>query len=226
MDKKKKEMIIYSALSVVLLVIVLVLITGLIRTHRSKSDPTQISNAAPSNGKKLFDDAKVVEEVVTVNTQIIEDGLKEMGLLTTEEYYFTQVEEYSSSKKVFIFESKATFTYSYDGVVTAGIDCNDVIIDKNDELRKITITVPKATIFGANIDHDSFKIYEEKEGLWNKIDMTKYNDSIIEFENAAIEKAKAKGIVEKADEGARKIIGSFVNSLVDTDDYEIEIVSG
>ena len=55
--------------------------------------------------------------------------------------------------------------------------------------------------------------------------MTKYNDSIIEFENAAIDKARSKGIVDKANEGAQKIISSFVNSLVDTDEYEIEIVS-
>ena len=225
MDKYKKEMIIYLSISLVMLVIILILTAGIIKRYRSDSDAVQISTQTQNDGKKLFDDADIVEEVVTVNTQIIEDGLKEMGLLTTEEYYFTQVEEYSSSKKVFIFESKASFTYSYDGAVTAGIDCNDVVIDKNDELRKITITIPEAKIFGANIDHDSFKIYEEKEGLWNKIDMTKYNDSIIEFENAAIEKAKAKGIVEKANEGANKIISSFVNSLVDSDDYEIEIVS-
>ena len=225
MDKYKKEMIIYLSISLVMLVIVLGLIAGLIKAYRSDEGSVQINTQTQNDGKKLFDDADIVEEVVTVNTQIIEDGLKEMGLLTTEEYYFTQVEEYSSSNQVFIFESKASFTYSYDGVVTAGIDCNDVVIDKNDELKKIIITIPSAQIFGANIDHDSFKIYEEKEGLWNKIDMTKYNDSIIEFENAAIEKARSKGIVYKANEGAKKIISSFVNSLVDTDEYEIELVS-
>ena len=224
MDKKKKEMIIYLAVSFVMLVIILVLAIGLIKDQRLKETSLQVGNVTKDEGKKLFDDAKLADEVVTVNTQIIEDGLKDMGRLTTQEYYFTQVEEYSSSKKVLIFESKASFTYSYDGVVSAGIDCNDIAIEKNDELGKITIKIPKASIFGADIDHDSFKIYEEKDGLWNKIDMTKYNDSLIEFENAAIEKATAKGIVDKADESAEKIIRSFVDSLVDTDDYEIVIV--
>ena len=31
-----------------------------------------------------------------------------------------------------------------------------------------------------------------------------------------------KGILDKADEGAKKMIGSFAKSLVDTDEYMIE----
>ena len=89
----------------------------------------------------------------------------------------------------------------------------------------ITIFIPKADILNVNIDHDSFKIFEESNGLWNKIDMTTFNDSIIEFENAAKKKAIDKGVIEKADEGARRMIESFVNSLVDSDEYSIEYVT-
>ena len=59
----------------------------------------------------------------------------------------------------------------------------------------------------------------------NKADIKNYNDSLIEFENAAKSKAIEKGIVKKADEGALKMISSFVGSLIDSDEYKIEYIT-
>lgn len=222
MDKKKIEKIVYGLICVALLAVLIVLFAGAMKNRNETSAPENDKKKEADSGKKLFDDVLKVEETVTINTQIIEDGLREMGQLITEEYYFTQVEEYSSSKKILIFDSKASFVYSYDGVVSAGIDCNDVKIDKDDEAKKITIHIPAAEIYEVSIDYDSFKIFEEKEGLWNKTNISNYNDSLVEFEKAARSKALEKGIIDKADEGARKMIESFVNSIVDTEDYTIE----
>jgi len=221
MKKMDKEKMIHLSISALLLIVCMILVIGHIR---GGGDAESIKNTqtVKDTGKKLFDVETVAKETVTVNTDIIEDGLREMGTLITQEYYFTQVEEYTSTKKWAVFESEASFTYSYDGVVSAGIDCDNVTVEKYDEAKKITITIPKAEIKNIVIDHDSFKIYEEKNGLWNKIDMSNYNDSIIEFEDSAREKAMEKGILDKADESAEKMIGSFAKSLVDTDEYTIE----
>ena len=124
-----------------------------------------------------------------------------------------------------IIKSEATTAYSYDGTVSAGIDCDEIEIEKNDEDKTITIFVPKATILNVNIDHNSFRIYEEKNGLWSKFKIDDYNKSIVEFEEAAKRKALEKGIIEKADESAGKMIESFVNSLVDSDEYTIEYIT-
>lgn len=224
-DKKKRELVIYSVICVILICIIIWLIGGFVKSRRSASDEAVKTEASQGETKKLFDMEPIPEEVITFNTQIIEDGLREMGVLITEEYYFTQVEEYSSTKKLWILDSKAYLAYSYDGVVTAGIDCNDVDISKDDEAKIITIAIPKAYIIGASIDHNSFKLLEEKNGLWNKLDMKDYSDSLADYENAAKEKAVQKGILDKADEGAERMIRSFVNSLVDTDEYSVEYVS-
>ena len=224
MDGKKKELIIYGALCLVLFVVIILLTAGVIRGRKDAAGVTGGKVNKTETGKKLFDNEPVPDEVVTINTQIIEDGLKEMGVLITEEYYFTQVEEYSSSKKLWLLDSKAYLAYSYDGVVNAGIDCNDVDITKDDENKKITVSIPAAKIIDVSIDFDSFKTLEEKNGLWNKLDMTDYNSSLVAYENAAKEKALEKGIIDKADEGAKKMIESFVNSLVDSEEYTIEYV--
>ena len=222
--KKNKELIIYGALCLVLFVAIIVLTACVIRGRKDAAGVTGGKVNKTEAGKKLFDNEPVPDEVVTINTQIIEDGLKEMGVLITEEYYFTQVEEYSSSKKLWLLDSKAYLAYSYDGVVNAGIDCNDVDITKDDENKKITVSIPAAKIIDVSIDFDSFKTLEEKNGLWNKLDMTDYNSSLVAYENAAKEKALEKGIIDKADEGAKKMIESFVNSLVDSEEYTIEYV--
>jgi len=226
MDNKKKESLVFWVIDAIALVVIICLICVFAKNIRSDKEKALPTTTAKESGKKLFDDIEITKEVVTVNTEIIEDGLREMGMLITEEYYFTQVEEYSSSKKVLIFDSTASFTYSYDGVVAAGVNCNNIVITKDDEKKTITVKMPASEIISVNIDHDSFKIYEEKEGLWNKIEMKNYNDSIKEFENAAKAKALDKGILTKADEGAQKIITSFVNSIIDNEEYTIEFTQG
>ncbi len=224
MEDNKKLKTIYIVICIFLSIIIIWLLVGMLN-NRNKTDNASLKDIVEKQSdKKLFDDSPVVEEIVTVNTEIIKDGLKEMGTLITQEYYFTQVEEYKSTERVWIFDSKASFIFSYDGVVTAGIDCNDIEITKDDEAKIINVKIPKSNIIGVNIDHDSFKIYEEKEGLWNKLDMTKYNNSIIEFENEAKNKAINKGIIDKADENAKTLIESFINSLIEDNVYSIEFV--
>lgn len=224
MEDNKKLKTVYIVICIFLSIIIIWLLVGMLY-NRNETDNASLKDIVEKQSdKKLFDDSPVVEEIVTVNTEIIKDGLKEMGTLITQEYYFTQVEEYKSTERVWIFDSKASFIFSYDGVVTAGIDCNDIEITKDDEAKIINVKIPKSNIIGVNIDHDSFKIYEEKEGLWNKLDMTKYNNSIIEFENEAKNKAINKGIIDKADENAKTLIESFINSLIEDNVYSIEFV--
>ena len=225
-DREKRTFLIYGGISIILLIAVICLFVEFVQMRKNNEQVQKpVKTSSDSDKGKLFEHMEIPEEVVTVNTQIIEDGLRDMGILITEEYYFTQVEEYSTSKRVLIFDSKASFTYSYDGVVNAGIDCNKVSVDKDEDNKRITIHIPSAEIIGVSIDKNSFKVYEEKDGLWNKADIKNYNDSLIEFENAAKSKAIEKGIVKKADEGALKMISSFVGSLIDSDEYKIEYIT-
>ena len=223
MNNKILERIAFGIISLVLFIVVIWLATGLLKMGDNKA----ATNPVPINAEdedKLYDGAEttVVEEIVTVDTEIIADGLREMGTLITEEYYFTQLEKYKKTEKVWIFKSEATTAYSYDGVVTAGIDCNEIGIEKDDENKTITISIPKASILNVDIDPNSFQMYEEKNGLWSKFNINDYNKSLIEFEEAGKKKALEKGIIEKADESAKKMVESFVNSLIDSDEYTIE----
>ena len=119
--------------------------------------------------------------------------------------------------------SSSEFLYSYDGAVTAGVDFEKIAISKDDDAKTITIDIPDSEIFSVNIDKDTFKIYSEKDSLWNPLKLEDYNTSLAKFEAAAKEKALANGILEKSDAQAKTIIENFVNSLPEASKYQIEI---
>ena len=164
MDTKKNRFLLYVLINAVLLITVIVFGVKLIAGSKQKSDAFDETKPVVKT-EKLYANENVKAEVV-INTQVIEDGLRDMGTLITQEYYFTQLEEYTNTENFWIFNSTASFTYSYDGVVAAGIDCSKITVVKDDEKKVVTIKIPKAEITSVTIDNDSFKKYEEKNGLW------------------------------------------------------------
>ena len=222
MNKKQKKLITYIAINSVLVIAIIVFVVKII-SGKGKGSDVMSQIDAPMQTEKLYA-GEEVKEVVTINTKVIEDGLREMGTLITQEYYFTQVEEYTNTEKFWIFDSTASFTYSYDGVVAAGIDCSQITVVKDDEKKVITITIPKAEITSVTIDNDSFKKYEEKNGLWNKVTTDKFNDSMAAFKETAKNNAVAKGLLKNADKSAEQMIVSFAKSVSTDAEYKIETV--
>ena len=150
--------------------------------------------------------------VISVNTDTIQDGLANMGVLITQEYYFTQVERYTKEKTFLKFiTSSSEFMYSYDGAVLAGIDFEKIKIRTDEDRKAITVDMPDSEIQTVTIDKDT----------WNPLKLEDYNISLVEFENAAKDKAVASGILERSDEQARNLVREFIASLPNTGEYTI-----
>ncbi len=165
---------------------------------------------------------KLTEPKITVETKVIEDGLSDMGFLVTQEYYFTQVERYTKETKVFgLVPSESEILYSYDGSVQAGIDFEKIEITKDDDTKKLTVTLPPSEINAVIIDEKSFKAYSEKDYLWNRIQLEDYSRSRVQFENAARKKAIDSGILDRADDQAMKLVMNFIRSIPDAADYTV-----
>ena len=169
-----------------------------------------------------------VEKVITAET--LREGLADMGVLITQEYYFTDLVSFSSIKKLLKTDIPLPFTessylVSYDGAVTAGVDLSNAQVEKDDVEKRITVHIPAAEIQAVEIDLDSFQLLEEKNGLGNRISVQDFNDSLLELENKARRNAVDRGLLEKADENARSVISRFVGSLVDVSAYHLEFVT-
>ena len=179
-------------------------------------------NEAAMTATTIKEKEKKDKVVISVSTDTIQDGLANMGVLVTQEYYFTQVEKYTKEKTFLKFiTSSSEFMYSYDGAVMAGIDFEKIEIKTDEDRKIITVDMPDSEIQAVTIDKDTFKIYSEKDSLWNPLKLEDYNISLVEFENAAKEKAIASGILERSDEQARNLVREFISSLPNTGEYTI-----
>lgn len=211
----KRKNIFYFVIIALSLIVAIVLCIDYSKTSKNSTPPSDASAKASSEPKK----EKVL---VTVNVETIEDGLQNMGTLITQEYYFTQVETYSKEKKVFgLINSSSEFTYSYDGIVTAGINFEDVHIEKNDKDKTLTVNIPPSELQSVNIDTDTFKIYSENDSIWNPMGLEDYNLSLTSFEDTARKKALESGILERSDEQARRLVENFLMSIPSISGYKV-----
>lgn len=166
--------------------------------------------------------AKEEKILITTSAETLEDGLQNMGTLITQEYYFTQVETYTKEKKILNFiDSTSEFTYSYDGMVTAGIDFEGIHIEKNDKDKTLTVNLPPSELQSVDIDTDTFRIYSETDSLWNPMGLEDYNMSLASFEDTAKKKAIESGILERSDEQAKKLVENFLLSIPSVSGYKV-----
>ena len=217
-----------SVVMIVLIVLVLAAIVGLLIWRGGRAAETPLPTPRPQITPQVVVREKEVEKIVTVEKEItaelLQDGLRDMGKLITEEYYFTEVVDYSSVKKWWKLEvpyTESSYLASYDGVVSAGIDFAEIRVEKDDENKEILVTLPAARIDTVDIDPSSLQVYSEKHGLGNPIAVLDFNDSLIELENTARAKAEERGVLTRADENAARLVRNFIASLVDTGEYTL-----
>lgn len=226
-NKTKKEKIYLLLIALLAAAIIVVLIVGLsghkpeaqVETAPEKPDTVEVKEVT-----RFFP----VEKKITA--EIIRDGLNDMGVLLTEEYYFTEVVSFSSVKKflntdIVLGFTESYYLASYDGNVAAGIDFTKITVEKDEESACITVHIPKAEIISVDVDPSSFVLYSEKVGFTNPLSVADFNNSLIELERNAGSKATEKGILIRANENARAIVENFIGSLVDTAEYTISFVT-
>lgn len=235
MKKFKKETLYLAAIIAVVIAILVIVISGMAGRKDTAEVPSRVEVPVPSVKVEYVEKEKLIEVEVEkqITADILQDGLKDMGLLITGEYYFTEVVDYSSNKTLHlplsinltVPGSETAYTISYDGVVTAGIDFGSITVEKDDEAHTITVHVPKATIQLTDIDYDSFVLHAEKQSRINPATITDFNNSLVKLEANAKEKAVDRGLLKRADENAKTVIENFIGSLVDTNIYYIQLTN-
>ena len=208
---------IYIAVTAAALVLAAILLLNYEINRRAEESET-VKTATTVAEKEKKD-----KVLISTSSETIRDGLANMGVLITQEYYFTQVETYTKEKNIFlIIPSSSGFMYSYDGAVLAGVDFEKIGVQTDEERKVVTVDLPPSEIQAVTIDRDTFKIYSEKESIWNPLKLEDYNISLAEFEDAAKEKALGSGILERSDQQAQKLVSEFIVSLPATNGYTVE----
>ncbi len=225
MLKTKKERAYLIAILAVLAAIIGVIIFGL-HLRRSAAQ-AEAAAATPRPTAEQNQGFSFVTEEETVVLETVQDGLKAMGELVTEEYYFTDIITYSDLNRFLGIKlpwTETSYIASYDGVVRAGIDFAAVKVaaEQRDDGVHLTVTIPKSKIQSTEIDHDSFVLYSEKNGLGNPLSASDFNQSLTELEHDAQKNAVDKGVLTRADEQAKLLIERFIQSILVEDSYTLE----
>ena len=232
MNKKDNDRIYRVLIPAVLIAIAAVILLGTVGHRKTPEVPQRVSVTPPSVKVEYVEKEKVVEVTKEVSAQTIQDGLRDMGVLITREYYFTEVADYSSNlsfrlwkSEVVLPGSESSFLVSYDGIVSAGIDFGAVTVTRDEETGQITVGIPKAVIRSIDIDPDSFQLHSETQSILNPVSVEDYNSSLLELEKTARENALSRGLLERADENARTIIGNFILGITQTDPVNVTYIT-
>ena len=167
-----------------------------------------------------------IEKEIQISSATINEGLREIGVLNTAEYYFTHIGKYSETEQLFGYDipfTESSYIYSYDGTICAGLDFSAVLVDVDQDTRTITLTLPKVEITSFEIDTDSFQLYDESISLVNRLSVGSVADSISSMEEEERQKAIDKGILEKAEENAELLVKNFMNGLYEANGYSLVI---
>ena len=135
--------------------------------------------------------------------------MKSMSELATMEYSYTNAGKYSNPKQLFgkdvPFTTKS-FIAKWEGTIKAGINIEKTTSDINQIDNIITIYLPKAEVLSHEIHEESFETLDEKNGLFNKIEVDDIREFDKESKDAMEQRALENGILEKAAESAEVII--------------------
>lgn len=149
-----------------------------------------------------------------ISTDLISEQLKSVADLTTLEYHYTNIGKFENNKDFNGWNIPLTtkeFILSYDGVIKAGIDLDQ--LDIQVENQKIIITLPEAKIMSHTIEEDSIQLFNESKNIFNPISINDY----VNFTQALKEEKEAdlqtKGFLNEAYERAKATLTSLVNTL-------------
>lgn len=154
-------------------------------------------------------------------------GLKNIGELATQAGYFTTVQTISKSRDVLgivVPGTQSNYVYSYDGVIKAGINFEELDISVDDLRHEITIRFPEFRILSTEIDDDSFTLYNDGANLFTSLKLEDVNRSNTELKKAARETAVRNGILENARTNAELLIRGFLAGMYDLSVYTIRFL--
>lgn len=149
-------------------------------------------------------------------------GFEDIGELATQSAYCTEVNVTEAARELFgitIPFTQSKYIYSYDIVIKAGFDFNE--IEWSESGNTIEVRLPEAKILSSEIDLDSFELYLEDESIFREITMTENNEALKSMRQSAEDDAIANGLLENARSNAETILTGFFGNVYDLDEYEI-----
>lgn len=160
-----------------------------------------------------------------VSSEIVKNQILSVKELTTLKYKYTNVGSFENQSEFYGIKVPFThkkFIISYDGEVNAGINLEEAEVLLNDQDKKINIRLPKSKILNHVIDEDSLTVFDEKNALFNKLEIKDFSNFRKDEMKKVEEDLLRKGFLEEADEKAKDAIVDILKINPLLEDYTIE----
>lgn len=167
----------------------------------------------------------VSTNVLTVKSRSIELGLKNIGELSTQAGYYTNVQVISDYREVFGVDIPFTqnkYIFSYDGIVKAGVNFSEIEVNVDDITKTIVVTLPEIKILSNEIDEESLEVYDETKNIFNPLKLDDINLAFVTLKERAQENAIENGILENAQVNAENLVKGFLQGMFDLSKYAVE----
>lgn len=168
--------------------------------------------------------ALFVKNVFTTESKSTKLGFEDIGELTTQSAYITEVNVSEDARDLFGLEipfTQSKTIFSYDVVVKAGTDFSNIKWNVDDNAKTISVTLPEFYISSTDLQTDSFKLYHEAESIFTPITVEDINASIADLTKNAQQTALDNGILEEAEANAKELLTGFIGQDYDLEEYTL-----
>lgn len=179
--------------------------------------------AAFFTAKSIFS----VEEETKITSETVEAALKEAKELTTLKYHYKNIASFENSQQFqgmkIPFTTKR-FLYTYEGEIHAGVDLDEAKVKVNEEAKTINVSLPETKILSHDIDENSVMVYDEKNSIFNPLELEDYSNFRKEEEAKVEKEAIDKGLLEEAKEQTLKAVKELLNiNPVISEEYTVTV---
>lgn len=161
-----------------------------------------------------------------ITSTLIFNKLINVRELTSLKYYYTNMGQFENQNTFYGYKVPFTskkFIVSYDGVIHAGVDLEKMEVKLKD--KSIEIKIPASKILSHEIYEDSLKVFDERESIFNRIDIEDYNNFSKDQKKEVEAKAIKRGLLKEADQEAKKAIEETLLGDTILSDYKIKVAS-
>ncbi len=214
---------------IILMIIIICLgfVLGFVVSRRSMKEAENPEKEVGADNNQIVTtvDTVIEEEPYVLTIDTIRETLMPASELISTKYFYTDVDTYENYKE--LWGKKVPFTtdkvvFTYDGIISVGIDMTELVYEVDNEQKQIFITLPELKILANEIDEKSFTFPYVSDSIFNGSDMTEYLSLI-----SRLEEEKEKEILDNAEfmntarANTRMVLKDFLLISEATEGYDV-----
>lgn len=174
---------------------------------------------------KSPDEVIQVGKNAVVSVWNVEEILKPASELITVKYNYTDADVFENYKQIRGWKIPGTTNktiFTYDGVISVGVDFAQISVQVDNAAKTITITLPEPSVIANEINASSFQYYDVSNSVFNQTEMDDVTELVKVLKEKKAEKTLAnQEVLQQATENAKTVLKSFLSASDLTKDYLI-----